>query len=41
MLKNRIYDIINKGGKGDIASRIYDIWMLFCIIVSILPLMFV
>lgn len=41
MLKNRIYNIINKGGRDDIASRIYDIWMLFCIIVSILPLMFV
>ena len=40
MIKNRVYDIINKDHKNDIASRVYDIWMLVCIIVSILPLMF-
>lgn len=39
MLKTRTYDIINKGDKHDVASRIYDIWMLVCILVSILPLM--
>lgn len=41
MLKQRIYDIINKDHKNDIASRAYDVWMLICIIVSIIPLMFV
>lgn len=40
MLQPKIYDIVNKDDKNDIASRIYDIWMLICIIVSILPLMF-
>lgn len=39
MLETRIYDIINKGGKHDVASRMYDVWMLLCIVVSIFPLM--
>lgn len=41
MLKPEIYDIINKDDKHDPASRAYDIWMLVCILVSIVPLMFV
>ncbi|MBP3481873.1 MAG: ion transporter [Alistipes sp.] len=41
MLKSRIYEIIDRDSGNDIASRIYDVWMLACIIVSILPLMFV
>ena len=40
MLKTKIYDIIHKDEKHDFASRIYDLWMLVCILVSIVPLMF-
>lgn len=40
MLQTRIYNIVNKADKNDLASRIYDIWMLVCILVSIVPLMF-
>lgn len=41
MLKTEVYNIINKDDKHDLASRVYDIWMLICILVSIVPLMFV
>lgn len=41
MLQERIYDIINKGDKNDLWSRIYDWYMLVMILGSILPLMFV
>ncbi|MCM1301454.1 MAG: ion transporter [Bacteroides cellulosilyticus] len=41
MLKTRIYDIIDRDRKNDLISRVYDLWMLVCILVSILPLMFV
>ncbi|MDE6507863.1 MAG: ion transporter [Alistipes sp.] len=40
MLKTKIYDIVHKDEKHDFASRIYDLWMLVCILVSIVPLMF-
>lgn len=39
-LKNRIFIIINKGGKHDLLSKIYDWYMLAMIILSIAPLMF-
>lgn len=39
MFKTEIYNIIHKDDKHDVASRIYDIWMLVCILVSIFPLM--
>lgn len=40
MLKTEIYAIINKDTEHNAASRIYDVWMLACILVSIVPLMF-
>ena len=41
MLKQKIYDLINRDGKGMMASRIYDWYMLVMIIASIVPLMFI
>lgn len=41
MLKEKIYDLINRDRKGMLASRIYDWYMLLMIIVSIIPLMFI
>ncbi|MCM1352387.1 MAG: potassium channel family protein [Alistipes senegalensis] len=41
MLKTKIYEIVSKDTEHDIASRIYDVWMFVCIVVSILPLMFI
>lgn len=40
-IQRKIYRIINRDADHNIVSRCYDIWMLICIIVSILPLMFV
>lgn len=41
MLKEKIYDLINRDRKGMLASRMYDWYMLVMIIASIIPLMFV
>lgn len=41
ILKDRIYNLINRDRKGMIASRIYDWYMLVMIIASIVPLMFI
>ncbi len=41
MLRQKIYDIINRDRVGSWASRIYDAYMLVMIVTSIVPLMFV
>lgn len=41
MLKQRIFNLINRDNKGMIASRIYDWFMLLMILASIVPLMFI
>lgn len=41
MLKQRIYNLINRDRKGMWASRLYDWYMLVIIIASIVPLMFI
>lgn len=41
MIRETIYQLINKDNRGDIYSRIYDWYMLIMIIASIVPLMFV
>jgi len=41
MLKEKIYNLINRDRKGMLASRIYDWYMLLMIIASIIPLMFI
>ena len=41
MLKNRIFNLINRDRKGMWASRLYDWYMLIMIVASIIPLMFV
>lgn len=41
MLRQKIYDIINKDRKGMIISKIYDWYMLVMILASITPLMFI
>ncbi|MDE6139771.1 MAG: potassium channel family protein [Alistipes sp.] len=41
MTRRRIYDIINRDTKHDVASRIYDLVMLVSILVSVVPLMFI
>ncbi|MBD5207694.1 MAG: ion transporter [Bacteroidales bacterium] len=41
MLQQKVFDLINKDRKGMLASRIYDWYMLFMIIASIIPLMFI
>lgn len=41
MLKQKIYNLINRDRKRMIASRIYDWYMLIMILASIVPLMFV
>lgn len=41
MLQKKIYILINKDHKHDIASHIYDWVMLFMILTSIVPLMFI
>lgn len=40
-MRRRIYKIIEKGRSGDVASIVYDAFMLVVITVSIIPLMFV
>lgn len=40
-MRKRIYEIIERGKEGDIASLVYDLLMLVAIAVSIIPLMFV
>lgn len=37
----RIYQIIEKGTKQDLFSKMYDVFMLLLIVVSLLPLMFI
>lgn len=39
-MRKRIYEIIEIGKDEDIVSKIYDIMMLICIVLSIIPLMF-
>ena len=39
-MRKRIYEIIERGKDGDIASLVYDVLMLVAIAVSIIPLMF-
>ena len=39
-MRRRLFEIIEKGQKGDRLSTVYDIVMLFAIVVSIIPLMF-
>lgn len=41
MLQKKIYNLINRDRKGMWASRIYDWYMLFMILASIVPLMFI
>lgn len=41
MLREKIYDLINRDRKGMLASRIYDWCMLVMIFASIAPLMFI
>lgn len=41
MIKEKIYDLINRDRKGMWASRVYDWFMLLMIMASIVPLMFV
>lgn len=40
-MRKRIYEIIEKASDNDKISRIYDIFMMFCIVASIMPLCFV
>ena len=40
-MRKRIYEIIEQGRSGDVASIVYDISMLIAITASIVPLMFV
>lgn len=40
-MRKRIYEIIEQGRSGDVASIVYDITMLIAITASIVPLMFV
>lgn len=39
-MRERIYEILEKSEKNDTASRVYDVFMIAVIIVSILPLAF-
>jgi len=39
-MRRRLFEIIEKGQKGDRLSTVYDIIMLIAIVVSIVPLMF-
>lgn len=39
-MRRRLFEIIEKGQKGDRLSTVYDIIMLLAIVVSIIPLMF-
>ena len=39
-MRRRLFEIIEKGQKGDRLSTVYDIIMLIAIVVSIIPLMF-
>lgn len=41
MTRQRIYDTINRDTKHDALSRAYDIFMFACILLSVVPLMFV
>ncbi len=41
MMLKRIYQIIEKADEGDTVSKIYDIFMMIMIIISILPLCFI
>ena len=38
--RNQIFDIIEKDSHNSIASKVYDVFMLVVIILSIIPLMF-
>ena len=40
MARKRIYSIIEKADEGDVISRVYDIFMLIVIIISIIPIAF-
>ena len=40
-MRKRIYEIIEQGRSGDVASIVYDVLMLIAITASIIPLMFV
>lgn len=40
-MRKRIYEIIEKAGDNDRLSQLYDIFMMICIIASIIPLCFV
>ncbi len=39
-MRERIYRILEKSGKDDIASSIYDFFMIIVIVVSLIPLAF-
>ena len=41
MLRQKIYNLINRDRKGMWASRLYDWYMLVMIVASIIPLMFI
>lgn len=41
MLQTKIYSLINRDKRDDVASKIYDFVMLFMIMASIVPLMFI
>lgn len=40
-MRNQIFDIIEKDSHNSIASKVYDVFMLVVIILSIIPLMFI
>lgn len=39
--RKRIYEILEVSNENDIVSKVYDIWMVFIIILSIIPLCFI
>lgn len=41
MIRQKIYDLINRDGKRMWASRVYDWYMLVMILASVVPLMFI
>jgi len=41
MLRQEIYNLINRDRRGSLASRVYDWFMLVMILLSIVPLMFI
>lgn len=38
MIRKRIFEIIEVGKEGDKASNLYDVFMMLCIVVSLVPL---